>query len=147
MVAGFMGDQTQQMMRASCVLARCGDEALLRTDEILKEAGFRTIGLRDRPTLEAVPGGTRVVLVSQPLADATTVVWPLADGDTGGVGQVVAGRLTLTADVEAALAAGGEDQGQVPAPPVVVAVGGASGEELVALLRRVLAGRGAATPT
>jgi hypothetical protein len=91
--------------------------------------------------VERLPGGAQLVLVNQPLADATTVVWPVPAGtETGGSAELIAGRLTLIADLEAALATADDDQ-PPPAPPVIVGVGGASSEELASLLERVLADR------
>lgn len=92
--------------------------------------------------VEELPGGTDLVLVNQPLADATTVVWPLPAGEgTSSTVEIIAGRLTLAADIEAALGQveGEDDPGA--APPVVVAVGGVSAEELSSLLERVLKSR------
>ncbi len=92
--------------------------------------------------VEELPGGTHLVLVNQPLADATSIVWPLRAGEeTASRGEIIAGRLTLAADVEAALGQIEGDEDPVPVPPVVVAVGGVSAEELSSLLERVLAGR------
>jgi len=92
--------------------------------------------------VERLPGGTQLVLVSQPLADATTVVWPKAsDDDPESIGQLIAGRLTLVADIEAALGQAEDEEIGTPAPPVIVAVGGASASELSSLLERVLGDR------
>jgi hypothetical protein len=88
--------------------------------------------------IERLANGTQLVVVSQPLADATTVAWPVVgtDGEVA-VSDLVAGRLTLTADLEAAL--GGLPESA--APPVVVAVGGASPSELGELAARLLGDR------
>jgi hypothetical protein len=91
--------------------------------------------------VEQLPGGSQLVVVNQPLADATTVVWPGSDKDESGRVELIGGRLTLMADLEAALASPDELGEPVPAPPVVVAVGGASAEELSAVLSRVLGDR------
>lgn len=92
--------------------------------------------------VESLPGGTVLVLVNQPLADATTLVWPQAlDGEEAATGRLIAGRLSLVADVEAALGTPGDDEEPRPAPPVIVAVGGASAEELSSLLDRILRDR------
>lgn len=92
--------------------------------------------------VEQLPGGTQLVLVNQPLADATTLVWPgPGEGDAVADTPLIAGRLTLAADVEAALGVAAETDPPPPAPPVIVAVGGASAEELSALLTRVLGER------
>ena len=87
--------------------------------------------------VDHLDGGTELLVVAQPLADATTVVWPSpVEGEDGSV-VVTSGDLTLVADIEAALA------GDVttPAPPVVVAVGGASVSDLRALIERLLSQR------
>lgn len=92
--------------------------------------------------VEELPGGTHLVLVNQPLADATSIVWPLPAGEeTASLGEIIAGRLTLAADVEVALGQVEGDEDPEPVPPVVVAVGGVSAEELSSLLERVLGGR------
>jgi len=91
--------------------------------------------------VEELPGGTHLVVVTQPLADATSVVWPRPPGgDDPSPRVLIGGRLTLTADLESAFGAPEEDP-PAPAPPVVVAVGGATAEEIANLLERVLAGR------
>jgi hypothetical protein len=87
--------------------------------------------------LERLPGGTELVLVSLPLADATTLAWPTQEEDEPAM-QLLSGRLTLAADVEDAFA---DPEGEAAAPPVIVAVGGASPGELAGLLTRVLSGR------
>ncbi len=84
--------------------------------------------------LDTLGNGTALVFVAEPLADATTVVWPSPDG---GVTEVSSGDLTLTADVESALAA----EGDVPPPAVVVAVGGVAFDDLHNLLDRVFLDR------
>ena len=91
--------------------------------------------------VEQLPGGSHLVVVNQPLADATTVVWPGSGEAENGRAEIIGGRLTLMADLEAALASPGEAGDPAPAPPVVVAVGGASAEELSSLLSRILGGR------
>jgi hypothetical protein len=81
--------------------------------------------------------GSELLVVAQPLADATTVVWPSpTEGDEQWV-VVTSGDLTLIADLETRL--GGD--ADTPAPAVVIAVGGASVPDLGALLERVFAGR------
>ncbi|MGD8439073.1 MAG: hypothetical protein PVG53_00950, partial [Holophagae bacterium] len=88
--------------------------------------------------VERLAGGTDLVVVSQPLADATTVAWPeVSDDGTVAIQTLVSGRLTLAADVEAALTSTAD----TPAPAVVVAVGGASPREISSLVGRVLGGR------
>jgi len=91
--------------------------------------------------VERLPGGTRLVLVNQPLADATTLAWP--ENSVGGVsnGRLIAGRLTMAADVEAVFKRGEGEELAGLAPPVIVAVGGASAIEMSALLARVLGER------
>jgi len=92
--------------------------------------------------VERLPGGTQLVLVNQPLADATTLVWPeTSDDDDVVIGQLIAGRLTLTADVEAALGRAEDEETPTPVPPVIVAVGGVSADELSSLLKRILGNR------
>ena len=81
--------------------------------------------------------GSELVVVAQPLADATSVVWPAPIGGDDRTGVVTSGDLTLIADLEARLS--GDDS--APAPAVIVAVGGASVPDLEALLERVFAGR------
>jgi hypothetical protein len=95
--------------------------------------------------VERLPGGTQLVLINQPLADATTLVWPETADERGtAIGRVTVGRLTIAADVEAALGAVEDDDSPTPVPPVIVAVGGASADELSSLLERVLGTRPAA---
>ena len=91
--------------------------------------------------VEQLPGGAHLVVVNQPLADATTVVWPGSVEDQNGRGELIGGRLTLMADLEAALASTDDSANPTSAPSVVVAVGGASAEELSSLLSRILGGR------
>ncbi len=91
--------------------------------------------------VERLPGGTQLVLVNQPLADATTLVWPEFSVEETSVGQLISGRLTLAADVEAAFIAAEDVDSAAPAPPVIVGVGGVSAEELSSLLERVLGDR------
>ena len=81
--------------------------------------------------------GSELLVVAEPLADATTVVWPSPAEDDEQRAGVTSGDLTLIADLEAML---GGDVGQ-PAPAAVIAVGGASVPDLVALLERLFAGR------
>lgn len=81
--------------------------------------------------LERLGNGTELVLIGQPLADATTVVWPGLAADGGRPQMVVGGALTLIADLEAAMG------GLAAAPPVVVAVGTAPTLELRGALERL----------
>jgi hypothetical protein len=92
--------------------------------------------------VERLPGGTELVAVNLPLADATTLAWPSVTAEQTPA-HLLAGRLTLAAEVEAALA---DPDAAGPAPSVVVAVGGASPGELRDLLARVLGDR-APVPT
>jgi hypothetical protein len=64
---------------------------------------------------------TELLLVTQPLSEATTVAWPLPDGT---VMSTTSGGLTLAVDVQEALS------GFEVVPPVVVAVGGAQPSDL-----------------
>lgn len=86
---------------------------------------------------EPLTNGTEVLLVTQPLADATTVVWWAETEDGIAPRSVTSGDMTLVGDLENALAA----EQTVAAPAVVIAVGGATQSDLRALLERVLAGR------
>lgn len=91
--------------------------------------------------VEPLPGGTELVLVNQPLADATTLVWPeIIDGESA-IGRLTSGRLTLAAEVETVFARAESAATAAPAPSVIVAVGGVSAAELSALLGRVLGDR------
>jgi uncharacterized membrane protein len=87
--------------------------------------------------VDRLDGGTELLVIAQPLADATTVIWPSPVEHEEGPMAVTSGDLTLVADVEAAMA-GGET---AAAPPVVVAVGGASVSDIRALLERLLSQR------
>lgn len=87
--------------------------------------------------VDRLDSGVELLIVAQPLADATTVVWPsVVEGDTRPAG-VTSGDLTLVANLEAALS--GDET--VASPPVIVAVGGASVSDLRTLLDRILAHR------
>lgn len=81
--------------------------------------------------------GSELLVVAEPLADATTVAWPSPVVGKEQVVFVTSGDLTLIADLEASL---GGDVSET-APAVVVAVGGASVPDLRAFLDRVFAGR------
>ncbi len=75
--------------------------------------------------LQELPGGTGLIAVVQPEAAATSVAWPIPDGDgSWSIRSLTSGELTLARDLEAALA------GEGPAPPVVVTVGAGSGATL-----------------
>jgi len=91
--------------------------------------------------VEALPGGTELVLVNQPLADATTLVWPEINDDEESIGRLISGRLTLAAEVERVFARAENAEPAASAPAVIVAVGGVSAAELTALLGRVLGDR------
>ena len=86
---------------------------------------------------DRLDSGVELLVVAQPLADATSVVWPSVTGDGGTPVVVTSGDLTLVANLEAALS----DDETAPAPSVIVAVGGASVSDLRSLLARVLANR------
>ena len=87
--------------------------------------------------VDRLDSGVELLIVAQPLADATTVVWPsVVDGDETWAG-VTSGDLTLVANLEAAL----DDDETATSPPIIVAVGGASVSDLRILLDRVLAHR------
>ncbi len=64
---------------------------------------------------ERFANGSELVFVTQPLAGATTLAWPEADGVAHAV---TLGQLNLVADAQRELAAAD------PPPPVVVVVGG-----------------------
>jgi hypothetical protein len=85
--------------------------------------------------LDTLEGGTVLLVVAQPLADATTVAWPSLVEEDDAPDTLTSGDLTLVADLEAAFG-GGEG---TAAPAVVVAVGGASVTDLGAVLERVFA--------
>ncbi len=81
--------------------------------------------------------GTELLVVTQPLADATTVAWPSeVDGEVSST-LITCGDLTLATTIETALS----ETEDGPAPPIVVAVGGASVPELRALIERLLSER------
>jgi len=87
--------------------------------------------------VDRLDSGVELLIVAQPLADATTVLWPsVIEGDATPVG-VTSGDLTLVANLEAAL--GGDENATIP--PIIVAVGGASVSDLRTLLDRILANR------
>ena len=89
---------------------------------------------------ERLANGTVLLVVAEPLSDATTVVWPVAGG--GAPSVVTSGDMTLISDLEAALTR----QADAAAPPVVVAAGGAPLAEIRGVLERTLAGRPLALP-
>jgi len=89
---------------------------------------------------ERLANGTVLVVVAEPLSDATTVVWRAMDGEAPSV--VTSGDMTLISDLEAAFAL----QVDAPAPPVVIAAGGAPLAEIRGVLERTLAGRPPAPP-
>jgi hypothetical protein len=91
--------------------------------------------------VDRLDSGIELLVVAQPLADATTVIWPSPDDGDGAPVVVTSGGLTLVANLQAAL---GDDETGV-SPPVVVAVGGASVSDLRALLDRIFANRTAAS--
>ncbi|HQN96106.1 MAG TPA: hypothetical protein PLM61_07030 [Thermoanaerobaculales bacterium] len=84
---------------------------------------------------ERFANGSELVFVTQPLAGATTLAWPEADGVAHAV---TLGQLNLVADAQRELAAAD------PPPPVVVVVGGTQFAELRSAVERALAGRAAA---
>ncbi len=81
---------------------------------------------------ERIGVDTELLLITQPLSDATTFAWPLADGT---VVAATSGGFTVAADLEAAFA------GLEGAPPVVVAVGGAQVTDLRTALEIALGTR------
>ena len=84
---------------------------------------------------ERFSGGSELVFVTQPLAGATTLAWPQADG---GTHAITLGQLNLVPDVESALLT------VDPPPPVVVVVGGSQLTELTSAIERAVGGRTAA---
>jgi hypothetical protein len=91
--------------------------------------------------VDRLDSGVELLIVAQPLADATTVVWPsMVEGDGTPV-VVTSGDLTLVANLEAAL---GYDE-TAASPPVIVAVGGASVSDLRTLLDRIFTNRSVAS--
>jgi hypothetical protein len=87
--------------------------------------------------VDRLENGSALVVVAQPLADATTVVWPTTEDDTGKHAVVTSGDLTLVANLEAALGV----ERAAASPAVVVAVGGASVSDLRSVLDRILTNR------
>ena len=85
--------------------------------------------------VDHLDSGVELLVVAQPLADATTVVWPSTVEGDGTPVVVTSGGLTLVANLEAAL---GEEKA-LASPPVIVAVGGVSVSDLRTLLDRLLA--------
>ncbi len=93
-------------------------------------------------TLERVADRVDLVVVTVPLADATTVAWPT---DAGGVHTQTSGSLTLAADLESAFRGAGA--APPPVPAVVVAVGQATPELLrPPLARWAAAGEPSSSP-
>ena len=86
---------------------------------------------------ERLGNGTELLVIAEPLADVTTVVWPAMDDENHSSRALTSGDLTLIADLEAALAGEADD----PAPSVLIVVGGARVAELRGVLDRVLADR------
>ena len=86
---------------------------------------------------ERLGSGTELLVIAEPLADVTTVVWPAMDDENVSSRAFTSGDLTLIADLEAALAGEADD----PAPSVLIVVGGARVSELRGVLDRVLANR------
>jgi hypothetical protein len=88
--------------------------------------------------VDELRNGTVLVVVVEPLSDATTVVWPATDseGNRSSV-TVTSGGLTLVADLEAALSGDLE----TVAPAVVVAVGGTPAPGLQSVIERLVEGR------
>jgi hypothetical protein len=87
--------------------------------------------------VDRLDSGVELLVVAQPLANATTVVWPSTTDDDDAPVVVTSGDLTLITNLEAVL---GDDE-NAASPPVIVAVGGASVSDLRALLDRILTGR------
>ena len=86
---------------------------------------------------ERLGNGSELLVIAEPLADVTTVVWPaMSDGDVSFT-VVISGDLTLIADLETALSGEVEDA----APSVLIVVGGAPVPEIRGVLNRVLADR------
>jgi hypothetical protein len=79
--------------------------------------------------------GTELLFVALPLSEATAVAWYVEVDGTVDLHSLISGSLTLSADVEEALAQG---DASAAVTPVVVVIGGGSAEEITALLSRVL---------
>lgn len=90
-------------------------------------------------TVAQIEQGPTLVVVTMPMADATTLAWR---SPAGGAAAMTSGALTLASDLEHAFS----EQPLEPAPAVVVAVGQASPDELRSALARLLAGVPVATP-
>jgi len=86
---------------------------------------------------EPLGNGSELLVIAEPLADVTTVVWPAIDDGDVSSRAITSGDLTLIADLEAALSEETTDA----APAVFIVVGGAPVPELRGLLDRVLANR------
>ncbi|MEJ2580146.1 MAG: hypothetical protein P8127_00675 [Acidobacteriota bacterium] len=86
---------------------------------------------------EHLGNGTELLIVTQPLADATTIIWPVVENGRNASEAVVSGDLTLVDTLESALA----PEEATTVPPVVIAVGGASVPDLRTLLDRIIDGR------
>jgi CRP-like cAMP-binding protein len=88
--------------------------------------------------VDELRNGTVLVVVVEPLSDATTVAWPTTDSEGNpSTVTVTSGGLTLFADLEAALSGDLE----TVAPAVVVAVGGTPGPSLQSVVERLVDGR------
>jgi len=86
---------------------------------------------------ERLGNGSELLVIAEPLADVTTVVWPAMGDEDVSSRVVTSGDLTLIADLEAALTGEAEDA----APSVLIVVGGAPVPDIRGVLNRVLANR------
>ncbi|MCG6947514.1 MAG: hypothetical protein LJE93_01170 [Acidobacteria bacterium] len=86
---------------------------------------------------EYLGNGTELLVVTQPLTDATTIIWPVVENGRNVSKAVVSGDLTLVDTLESALAL----EQATTVPPVVIAVGGVSVPDLRTLLDRIIDGR------
>lgn len=74
--------------------------------------------------VETLPNGTELMLVAQPEATATAVAWPERSGGELEVRSIASGELGLASDLASAF------KDATEAPPVLIAVGAATPDEL-----------------
>ncbi len=93
--------------------------------------------------LETLGNGSVLIYVALPLADATSLAWPVVGPDgMPGLATLNSGSLTLGPDLDATFAVG--DGPSTPAPTFVVAISGEPVGDISARLGALLAGRAAA---
>ena len=86
---------------------------------------------------ERLGNGSELLVIAEPLADVTTIVWPAMGDEDVSSTVVTSGDLTLIADLEAALTGEADDA----APSVLIVVGGAPVPDIRGVLNRVLENR------